>query len=110
MAKALPWALPCCIAVTIMLACALTQHSGPGGQSNGDASAVTIDIDLDRGHAVASTLYGIFFEEASASHLPTSKTRGIRMYARCMKVAEAQYMIQVGRDVQRTDADVACVG
>lgn len=70
MTKAQPWALPCCIAVavTLLLGCALTQNSGQGGQSNDDGSGVSIEIDLDKGHPVTRTLYGVFFEEASARH------------------------------------------
>ncbi len=60
------WLLPTVAAVTILLACALSSHTDLTLPPNEAATSVSITVDLDNGHSVAPTLYGIFFEEVSS--------------------------------------------
>ena len=62
MEKPAIWVYLCVIAISVLLICAETQRSRVSQTSN-DATPVSIEIDLDRGHPVAETLYGTFFEE-----------------------------------------------
>lgn len=62
MEKPAIWVYPCVIAISVLLIYAESQRSRVSQTSNA-ATPVSIEIDLDRGHPVAETLYGIFFEE-----------------------------------------------
>ena len=58
-----PWVLLFCMAFPTLLIRAVTQRLEISQTSNDAFTPVSIDIDLARGHPVASTLFGIFFEE-----------------------------------------------
>ena len=67
MARWPSWMLPTAAAVTILLVCALSSHTELKLPPNEAATAVSITVDLDNGHSVSPTLYGIFFEEVRSA-------------------------------------------
>ena len=100
MARWPSWLLPTVAAVTILLACALSSHTDLTLPPNEAATSVSITVDLDNGHSVAPTLYGIFFEEVRSG------------WCRCARAgckpscADACRRVAIGsaRPIRRADA------
>lgn len=74
MARWPSWVGPTAAGVTVLLVCALNSHTEFRLPPNDAATSVSITVDLDNGHSVAPTLYGIFFEEVRSAQRGSVKT------------------------------------